>query len=122
MHRMSESSESAVKRTIETKLGIPYEEFNDMDIDEQIKIIAEYRKKNKQNNGMVLHMVGTGEHSFFRKVKKGTLVMIGSGNDAIFVIAGETPEDSEKKLEERLTGLTSVTGKARSRVFSLFRK
>ena len=39
-----------ISKTIERKLGIPYEEFDKLDFDEQQRLISEYKKSQKRKN------------------------------------------------------------------------
>ena len=88
-----------VSRKLEKKLGITYEEYSKLDIDEQQRLLAEYRKKQKQKKkgDHTYVMVGYGEHSGFVRAKKGEKVMVRYGN---IVEAGLTPEESRQRLED----------------------
>ena len=44
-------------------------------------------------------MIGRGEHSTFIKVKKGERVMLSDGT---FVEAGLTPEESKRRLDDKI--------------------
>ncbi|OKZ81433.1 MAG: hypothetical protein BHW07_03080 [Clostridium sp. CAG_433_25_7] len=44
-------------------------------------------------------MIGSGEHSTFVKVKKGERVMLSDGT---FVEAGLTPEESKRRLDDKI--------------------
>ena len=60
------------KDFLERVLGIPYEEFDKLDCDEQHKILQAHKKILKSTKkDEVLMMIGSGEHSIFIKVKKG---------------------------------------------------
>ena len=90
----------------EKTLGIKYEEYEKLDCDEQRKLIAECRKKNKgKNSNEVIVMIGSGENAIFTKVKKGEKIMIGSGENVCFVRAGITPEESRRELDDKLDDL-----------------
>ena len=44
-------------------------------------------------------LIGSGEHSTFIKVKKGEKVMLSDGT---FVEAGLTPEESKRRLDDKI--------------------
>lgn len=44
-------------------------------------------------------MIGSGEHSFFIKVKKGERVML---SDRTFVEAGLTTEESKRRFDDKI--------------------
>jgi len=90
-----------ISKTIERKLGIPYEEFDKLDFDEQQRLLSEYRKKHKKKKSdeYVDVMVGYGEFSSFVKVRKGEKVMIRYGN---IIEAGLTREEEQQRLEDDL--------------------
>ena len=88
------------KDLLERELGIPYEEFDKLDCDEQHKILQAHKKILKSTKkDEVLMMIGSGEHSIFIKVKKGERVML---SDGIFVEAGLTPEESKRRLDDKI--------------------
>lgn len=88
------------KDSLERELGIPYEEFNRLDYDEQHKILQTHRKNLKPIKKDEVHMmIGSGEHSTFVKVKKGERVMFSDGT---FVEAGLTPEESKRRLDDKI--------------------
>lgn len=85
---------------LERKLGIPYKEFDKLDCDEQHKILQAHKKSLKPTKkDEVLMMIGSGEHSTFIKVKKGERIMLSDGN---FVEAGLTPEESKRRLDDKM--------------------
>lgn len=88
------------KESIERELGIPYEEFDKLDCNEQHKLLYS-RKINtkKRNKKDVLVMIGSGEHSTFIKVKKGERVEI---NDGTIIEAGLTPDESRQRLDDQM--------------------
>ncbi len=88
------------KDFLEKELGIPYQEFDKLDCDEQHKILQAHKKILKSTKkDEVITMIGSGEHSTFIKVKKGERVMLSGG---IFVEAGLTPEESKRRLDDKL--------------------
>ena len=77
---LNESTKEFIKKDIESKLGITYDQFESLDIDEQERILREYRKKNNiKSNQNTKIMVGSGEHTIFMKVKKGSRHMLEDG-------------------------------------------
>lgn len=102
--------------------GMSYDEFSKLDFDEQQKLIKEYHKKNnkriffrKKENCSV--MIGSGEETMFVKVKKGTKVMLFDGT---VVDAGITLDEYWKCQEDRINKIAKVSVKERIR--SLFRR
>ena len=47
-------------------------------------------------------MIGSGELSFFAKVKKGDHIMIGSGEDSCFVRAGISIEEARREIDDKI--------------------
>lgn len=81
-------------------MGIPYEEFDKLDCDEQHKILQVHKKILKSTKkDEVIMMIGSGEHSTFIKVKKGERVMLSDGT---FVETGLTPEESKRRLDDKI--------------------
>ena len=81
-------------------MGIPYEEFDKLDCDEQHKILQVHKKILKPTKkDEVLMMIGSGEHSIFIKVKKGERVILSDGT---FVEVGLTPEESKRRLDDKI--------------------
>lgn len=94
------TSAEIAKDLLERELGIPYEEFDKLDCDEQHKILQAHKKILKPTKkDEVLMMIGSGEYSIFIKVKKGERVMLSDGT---FVEAGLTPEESKRRLDDKI--------------------
>jgi hypothetical protein len=88
------------KDFLERELGIPYETFEKLDFDEQYKILQEHKKILKSSKKDEVNMIlGSGEHSFLVKVKKGEKVMLSDGT---FVEAGLTKEESKRRLDDKI--------------------
>lgn len=68
--------------------------MNNIKFFKHIKKILKSTKKDE-----VIMMIGSGEHSTFIKVKKGERVMLSGGT---FVEAGLTPEESKRRLDDKL--------------------
>ena len=95
-----ETAPEIAKDLLERELGIPYEEFDKLDCDEQHKILQVHKKILKPTKkDEVLMMIGSGEHSNFIKVKKGERVILSDGT---FVEAGLTPEESKRRLDDKI--------------------
>lgn len=90
-----------IKRNFENRIGMPYDEFSELTIEEQQRIISEYRKslQQKKTGDKVHVLVGYGEHSLFTEAKKGDMVMIRYGN---IIEAGLTLEEEQQRLEDSL--------------------
>ena len=86
--------------------GISYDEYSNLDETEKRKIIDKYHDKNKTPKiDEVTVMIGEGECSSLKKVKKGDYVWIGSGENFCRIKAGITPEESRKELDDRLDAI-----------------
>ncbi len=57
-------------------------------------------KDKKEEKEMVPVFIGSGETLTRIFLPKGTKYLVGSGENALFAIAGETLEDQEKRYEE----------------------
>lgn len=100
---LNPTTKEILNNTLLNTLGISYDEFDKLDLEEQKRIIREYHKKNSKVKGKDTRvMIGNGEHSTFIKVKKGKRVMIGSGENSCFIEAGLTLEESRTRLDDKL--------------------
>ena len=72
---------------------------------EYSRVIQELKPKTKKED-LVRVMVGSGEHSFFTMVPKGTKVMVGSGEHSFFTRAGITAEEQKRELDEKIDALS----------------
>ena len=95
---MKQETRNNLYNAIEKELGMPYEEFESLDFDEQQRIIELHKKNNKSINKNVKIMIGSGEHAIFVNKKRGERYML---EDGTFAIAGDTPEQSRKRFEDR---------------------
>ena len=98
---MNKEIREHLNKVIKRELGISYEEFESLDFDEQQRLIKQNRqKKRKQNkNDDIRVMIGSGEDSVFVTKKRGERYMLSDGT---YVIAGDTPEESRARLEDRM--------------------
>ena len=101
MYELSDETKEHINNTLIRELGISYDEFQLLDFDEQQRLIEENRKKKNRNrkSDLVTVMIGSGDNAIFVKMKRGERYMLSDGT---FVIAGDTPEDERKRLDERL--------------------
>lgn len=81
-----------------TSLGIPYDIFDLLEFDEQQKIIEQNRKQKKRNSDTVRVMIGSGEDAIFVRKKRGSKYFLSDGT---MVRAGDTPEMSKRRLDDR---------------------
>ena len=85
-------------------LGISYDEYSKLPIEDQQRILNEYRIKNQKriNKESNFVMNGYGEHSIFVDIKKGEEVMVRYGN---FIEAGLTQEEEQRRLEDDIDNI-----------------
>ena len=101
-----------ILKTIEITLGISYEEFEQLDSDEQQKLIAMHKRiLKRENSDEVNVLVGPSESSFITKVKKGERIMVGSGENSCFVRAGISPQEELKELNNKIDTILYEKGK-----------
>ena len=86
-------------KTLIRELGIPYDIYEQLDYDEQQRLIEQHRKENKMNSNDVPVMIGSGEDAIFVNKKRGERYML---EDGTFVRAGDTPEQSKARMEDKL--------------------
>ena len=88
-------------RTLENEIGMTYKKFEKLNFDEQQRIIEQHRqqKRKQSNNKKVRVMIGSGENAIFIKKNRGERYML---DDGTFVRTGDTPEESRARLEDRL--------------------
>ena len=100
---LKQETKDNISKIIKNALGISYEEFEQLDFDEQQELIAMHKKKIKMRNSKeVTIMIGSGENSIFTKVKKGKRIMIGSGEHSCLVRAGISPEEEKQELNNKI--------------------
>lgn len=89
-----------ISANIEDTIGMTYIEFNKLNFDEQQRIIQCYRQKKKQSKDETVRvMIGSGEDAIFIKKKRKERYML---DDGTFVKVGDTLEESRARLEERI--------------------
>lgn len=114
------------KKSFERMTGIPYEEFDELDFDDQQKIIKEARTRNKlfeNKSNTTTMMIGSGEYSTPIKVKKGEKCLIGAGEHSCFIEAGLTPEEEKRRLNAEIDSISTLElPKLKEKVKSIFRR
>ncbi len=83
------------------KFGITYDEFVNLPCLEQNELM-EQLYENKDENGYKKVMIGSGENAIFVTKQKGDRVML---DDGTFVRVGDNPYQSRKKLDEKLENI-----------------
>ena len=100
---LKEETKNNISKAFKKAFGITYEAFEQLDIEEQQKLIAMHRKNQKRKKSKeVIAMIGSGEDSIFIRVKKGERIMVGSGEESCFVRAGITPEEASLELDDKI--------------------
>ncbi len=103
MYKLKEETIQNIENQIERMLGIKYDDFIQLDDAEQRRLITEYhKKKGTKKSDYVIELIGSGEHSFPVRVKRWQRIMVGSGENSIFVRAGITPEEARRELDDRI--------------------
>ena len=121
----SETMEN-IKFEIEREIGIPYDEFQKLNIYEQQRIIKEKARKKRKNTVRV--MIGSGEHAMFINVPRGTKIML---EDGMIVKVGFSLEEYRKERDKKIDRMLNKEDKAikkiikptiKQKVLSLFKK
>lgn len=100
---MNEDLRESINRIFIHRLGMSYDEFERLDCDEQQLILNEYHRRNPQKKSdEVLVMIGSGENAIFVKKKRGERYLVTSGDSSYFAIAGETVEDQMRRIDKTL--------------------
>ena len=85
-----------IPKIIENTLGISYKKFEQLDFDDQQKLVEMHRKKYSNK------ILG-------KKIDE-VYVMVGSGENANFVKSGITPEEDLKKVDDYLDNIINKSG------------
>jgi len=98
---MNDKIREIINNSMKRELGMTYDEFEMLNFDEQQRLIEQnrQRKRKKCKTNKVRLMVGSGEHSILVTKKRGERYILSDGT---FVRAGDTPEESRARLEDRL--------------------
>lgn len=75
-----------------------YDEYEQLDFDEQQKIMAEYHKRHPNKSKTTTVMIGSGASSLFIRGKKRKKILTTNG----YYIAGETLEDNKERWENSI--------------------
>ena len=86
-----------VSSTLLSIIGMTYDEFEKLDFEKQRLLISEYHKKHPDKDKQTLVMIGGGDESIFMSVPKGKKILTPNG----YFIAGETLEENKKRFEEK---------------------
>ena len=102
-YKLKDETREAINEHFKRILGISYDEFELLDVDEQQKLISEYHKRHPQRKSDTeIVMIGSGENALFLKVKKGQRYMVTSGDHSIMARAGETREEQDRRINAYL--------------------
>ena len=82
-------------------IGMSYDEYEQLDFDEQQKIMAEYHKRHPSKSKTTNVMIGGGDDSLFIKTNKGKKILTADGH----YIAGETLEENKERWENSIRKL-----------------
>ena len=96
---MLEETKRNINEHFQKTLGMSYDEFNELDTDLQQRLIREYHEKyptKKKDTELV--MIGSGENAIFVRRKIGERILITSGDHSIVTRVGDTRESQEKRF------------------------
>lgn len=96
---MNDIMKKRFKESLKNELGITHDEFELLNYYQQRRLIELKRKKKKTNSKHVNVMIGSGEHEIFVKKRRGDGIMLEDGS---FIIAGDIPDESRKKIDDRI--------------------
>lgn len=95
---MNKETRENINKEFIRMLGISYDEYEELDFDEQQKLISEYHEKHPNKDKETLVMIGGGDESIFMRVPKGKKIWTSDG----YFIAGETLEENKKRWEQMM--------------------
>ena len=120
MFELGEEMKNVVNQKVQEAFGMSYDEYSKLPFDEQQALMKAYHKKKKtKKSNMVRVMIGTGEDAMFINIKRGKKVMLFDGT---IVEVGITPEESQRRLEERFNKIVEESSTTKQKVLSIFRK
>ena len=76
-------------------IGMSYDEYEQLDLDEQQKVMTEYHKRHPNKSKTTTTMIGGEDDSLFIKTSKGKKILTTNG----YYIAGETLEENKERWE-----------------------
>lgn len=98
---MNSNIRDTINKHFISTLGISYDEFEKLDSDQQEDLIKDYHKKHpKKKSDTELVMIGSGENAIFIRKKKGERFLVTSGDHSIITRVGETRESQEKRFND----------------------
>lgn len=120
MFELGEEMNNVVNQKVQEAFGISYDEYSKLPFDEQQALMKAYHKKKKtKKSNMVRVMIGSGEDAMFINIKRGKKVMLFDGT---IVGSGITPEESQRRLEERFNKIFKEPSTTKQKVLSIFKK
>lgn len=92
-----------------------------LDFDKQQELIKEYHKKKKglRKDNTSLMMIGSGENAIFVRVKKGKKIMLFDGT---VIKAGMTIEEYREIKDKRFNQITEEKVSVKERVLRIFKR
>ncbi len=87
-----------VNETLLNTIGMSYDEYEQLDFDEQQKVMTEYHKRHPNKSKTTTVMIGGGDDSLFIKTNKGKKILTADGH----YIAGETLEENKERWENSI--------------------
>ena len=99
MIHMSEEMRNKIDQNIRNKFHMSLEEFDALEYEEQLRLIEQYRAKHPRFKDTVKVMIGSGEDAIFVRVKRGQKVLLSDGT---VIRAGDSPKAYRERLEDRL--------------------
>lgn len=88
----------SVNEVLLNTIGMSYDEYEQLDFDEQQKIIAEYHKRHPNKSKITTVMIGGGDDSLFIKTNKEKKILTANG----YYIVGETLEENNERWENSI--------------------
>lgn len=85
-------SENTIKDSVNeillNTIGISYDEYEQLDFDEQQKIMAEYHKRHPSKSKTTTVMIGGGDDSLFFKTSKGKKILTFCSKKSLTSLGG----------------------------------
>lgn len=95
-------SENTIKDNVNeillNTIGMSYDEYEQLDFDEQQKVMTEYHKRHPNKSKTTTAMIGGGDDSLFFKTSKGKKILTTNG----YYIAGETLKENKERWENSI--------------------
>ena len=87
--------DSNVNEILLNTIGMSYDEYEQLDFDEQQKVMTEYHKRHPNKSKTTTFMICGGDDSLFIKTSKGKKILTTNG----YYIVGEPLEDNKERWE-----------------------